>query len=62
MVLNEELSDDDKIEFEADRRLLRSYYLTKGLPVYPTVERAVKALANVVKYKKRFRQEVGQKG
>jgi acyl-CoA synthetase (NDP forming) len=62
MVLNEELSDDDKIEFEADRRLLRSYYLTKGLPVYPTVERAVKALANVVKYKKRFHQEVGQKG
>jgi acyl-CoA synthetase (NDP forming) len=62
MVLNEELSDDDKIEFETDRRLLRSFYLAKGLPVYPTVERAVKALANVVKYKERFHKEVGPGG
>jgi acyl-CoA synthetase (NDP forming) len=59
MVLNEELNDDDKIEFEVDRRLLRSYYLANGLPVYPTVERAAKALANVVKYKERFRKEMG---
>jgi len=54
MVLNEELNDDDKIDFEADRRHLRSYYLANGLPVYPTVERAAKALANVVKYRERF--------
>jgi acyl-CoA synthetase (NDP forming) len=38
---------------------LRSYYLANGLPVYPTVERAAKALANVVKYKERFHKEKG---
>jgi len=35
---------------------LRNYYLSHGVPVYPTVERAVKALKNVVKYKESFSQ------
>jgi len=51
MVLNEEVTDVELIEFEVDRRNLRNYYLSHGIPVYPTVERAVKALKNVVKYK-----------
>jgi acyl-CoA synthetase (NDP forming) len=51
MVLNEEVTDVELIEFEVDRRNLRNYYLSHGIPVYPTVERAVKALRNVVKYK-----------
>jgi acyl-CoA synthetase (NDP forming) len=62
MVLNEELNDDDHIEFEVDRRLLRTYYLAHGLPVYPTVERAAKALANVLKYKDKFLKKTGQEG
>jgi len=42
------------IEFEGDRRSLRHYYLTHGIPVYPTLERAVKALSDVLKYQERF--------
>jgi len=30
--------------------------LSHGIPVYPSVERAVKALKNVVKYKESFSQ------
>jgi acyl-CoA synthetase (NDP forming) len=54
MVLSEEVTDAEMIEFEADRRSLRNYYLNHGIPVYPTLERAVKALAQVVKYQERF--------
>jgi len=54
MVLSEEVTDAEMIEFEADRRSLRNYYLNHGIPVYPTLERAVKALAHVVKYRERF--------
>ena len=42
-------------EFEIDRRNLREYYLTRGVPVYTTVERAGKALANVVTYRERLK-------
>jgi acyl-CoA synthetase (NDP forming) len=54
MVLNEEVTDVELIEFETDRRKLRDYYLSHGIPVYPTVERAVRAIANVVRYNERF--------
>ena len=56
IVLNEETSDAGSIgmEFEADRRHLRDYYLTRGIAVYPTLNRAAKALANVIQYKERF--------
>ena len=56
IVLSEEVTDAEMIEFEADRRSLRNYYLTHGIPVYPTLERAAKALAHVVKYQERFHQ------
>jgi acyl-CoA synthetase (NDP forming) len=56
MVLNEEVTDVELIEFETDRRNLRNYYLRHGIPVYPTVERAVRSIANVVKYNERFSQ------
>jgi acyl-CoA synthetase (NDP forming) len=58
MVLNEETSDARPIgmKFEADRRNLRDYYLANGIPVYPTLNQAAKALVNVVKYKERFLQ------
>ncbi len=56
MVLSEETSDAGPVEmeFEADRRKLRDYYLANGLPVYPTLHRAAKAMVNVVRYKERF--------
>jgi hypothetical protein len=56
MVLNEEVTDVELIEFEVDRRNLRNYYLSHGIPVYPTVERAVRAITNVVKYNERLSQ------
>jgi len=58
MVLSEETSDAGaiEIEFEADRRNLRDYYLANGIPVYPTLNRAAKAIINVVRYKERFHQ------
>ena len=56
MVLSEETNDSGpiEIEFEADRRYLRDYYVTNGLPVYPTLDRAFKAVANVVAYREKF--------
>jgi len=54
LTLSEEVTDVELIEFEADRRRLRHYYVTHGIPVYPTLERAVKALTNVLKYQERF--------
>ena len=54
MVLSEEVSDAEMIGFEADRRELRNYYLDHGVPVYPTLERAIKSLAHFVKYQERF--------
>jgi acyl-CoA synthetase (NDP forming) len=59
MVLNEEVTDVELIEFEVDRRNLRNYYLSHGIPVYPTVERAVRAITNVVKYNERLSQHSG---
>ena len=54
VTLSEEVADAEMIEFEGDRRSLRHYYLTHGIPVYPTLERAVKALSDVLKYQERF--------
>jgi len=54
VVLSEEVTDAKMIEFEADRRTLRDYYLGHGIPVYPTLERAMRALIQVVKYRERF--------
>ena len=59
VTLSEEVSDEDMVEFEADRRSLRHYYITHGIPVYPTLERAVKALAHVVRYQERFHRQEG---
>ena len=44
-------------DYDAERRQLRSYYQQHGIPVFPTVERALKALARVVAYY-RHRAEV----
>ena len=59
VILSEETSDSGpiEIEFEADRRMLRDYYLANGIAVYPTLTRAAKAIVNVVRYKDRFHQQ-----
>jgi acyl-CoA synthetase (NDP forming) len=58
VILSEETSDSGpiEIEFEADRRMLRDYYLANGIAVYPTLTRAANAIVNVVRYKERFHQ------
>lgn len=56
IVLSEEVTDTKMVEFEADRRSLRDYYLAHGIPVYPSLERAMRALTHVVKYGERFSQ------
>ena len=51
MVLEEEMTDTDMIEFEAERRMLRDYYLENGIPVYPTLDRALRAVARLAGYR-----------
>jgi len=50
LVLVEEVADLEALEFEAYRRELRDYYLAHGIPVYATLDRAIRAIAHVVKY------------
>ena len=50
MVLPVEAIGADAVEFEGARRSVRDYYLSQGLPVYLTLERAAKALANFLGY------------
>jgi len=50
MVLDEEVTGIDIIEFEAERRGLRDYYLANGIPVYPTLNRAITAVAHLARY------------
>ncbi|MFC2041681.1 acetate--CoA ligase family protein [Chloroflexota bacterium] len=53
MVLPVEATGVDTVELEAGRRNICNYYLGEGIPVYLTLERAAKALANVAGYYER---------
>ncbi len=53
MVLPVEATESDAIEFEGARRKLRDYYLEQGIPVFLTLGRAARALANCVGYYQR---------
>ncbi|MFC1965865.1 acetate--CoA ligase family protein [Chloroflexota bacterium] len=53
MVLPVEATGADTAELEVDRRNICNYYLGKGIPVYLTLERAARALANVAGYYER---------
>ena len=53
IVLPVEEEGIDTIEFEVSRRNSRDYYLSEGIPVYLTLERAAKALSNLVGYYER---------
>ncbi len=50
MVLIEETTELDKMEFERDRRQWRDYYIAHGIPVYPTLDRAIRALGHFIRY------------
>jgi acyl-CoA synthetase (NDP forming) len=41
------------VECEVERRRLRRYYQENGVAVYPTVQRALNALARVVAYERK---------
>lgn len=56
VILTEETTDVNKLDFEADRRRLRDYYLAHGIPVYSTLEQAIRALAHLAEYS-RYIQE-----
>ena len=53
MVLPVEAMALEHIEAEEARRKVVNYYLAEGIPVFLTLERAVKALANVIGYYER---------
>lgn len=53
MVLQVEAVAPEHIEAEEARRKVAKYYLTEGIPVFLSLERAAKALANVVGYYER---------
>lgn len=53
MVLPVEAIGADALEFEGARRNICDYYLSQGIPVYLTLERAAKALANLAGYYER---------
>lgn len=53
MVLPVEANGPEDIELEEARRKVVNYYLAEGIPVFLTLERAVKALANLVNYYER---------
>lgn len=53
MVLPVEANGPEDTEVEEARRQAVNYYLAEGIPVFLTLERAVKALANLVNYYER---------
>jgi len=53
MVLPVEATAPDAMDYESARRNLCSYYLEKDIPVYLTLERAAKSLANYLGYHER---------
>jgi hypothetical protein len=53
MVLPVEANGPEDIRVEEARRQVVNYYLGEGIPVFLTLERAVKALSNVIGYYER---------
>ncbi len=50
VVLREGGDQPDSFACEAERRRLRNYYQQNGVPVFPTITRALKSLGRVVRY------------
>jgi len=50
----------ETIEAERERRAIRDQYFRMGIPTYPTLERAAKAVANVAAYYAKAAQANGR--
>ena len=50
MVLPVGSTETDSLDIEKARREFRDFYVEHGIPVYPTLERAARAVAHVVHY------------
>jgi acyl-CoA synthetase (NDP forming) len=59
MVLCTTPTEVEMLEVEGDWRRIKDRYLFAGIPVYPTVERAAKALSNFVAYHEFQKHETG---
>jgi acyl-CoA synthetase (NDP forming) len=59
MVLSTTPSEAEMMDVEMEWRRTRDRYLALGIPVYPTIERAAKALANFVNYYERIHKSGG---
>jgi hypothetical protein len=53
VVIRENLDPDGNIAVEAERIRLRRYYQENGLAVFPTADRAFRALGHVTRYYRR---------
>ena len=49
--------DVETIDAERERRVAIRFYLERGIPVYPTLERAAKSVANVANYYEKVRSQ-----
>ena len=54
VVLPELLTEVEAVGVEEERREIRDYYFKAGIPSYPTLERAARALADLVHYHERI--------
>ena len=54
MVLPVEATGADAVELEGARRNARDYYFSEGIPVFLTLERATRALSNLIGYYERL--------
>lgn len=50
VILAEELTGVNDLELEKERREIRDFFFKNQIPVFPTEERAFKAIANMAKY------------
>jgi len=50
MVLREGGKKSSNLSWEKERRRLRDYYLANGIGVYPTIDRALRSLGQMLRY------------
>jgi len=62
MVLPEGGTEVEMMEVEKTRRQFRDFYFSHQIPVYPTLERAARAVAKVVEYWQNRNQSTSAKG
>ncbi len=58
IILPEELTGVDAVDIEEERREIRDYFYTNGIPVYHSEQRTFAALANLLKFGQRAGKEI----